>query len=392
MTSPRPAARAPRTHRDGVQRVFLHIGAPKTGSTYLQQALWRNRAALAEGGVCYPLDSEHAHFAAALDVSRRPWGGSWNPEWDGAWDRVCGNIRTSTGNLAVFSDELFGLASPAQAAAAVRSLRPAEVHLVFTARDLARQISADWQEQIKHRHTVPFRRFVDDLVRCGIDAPEPFGELFWGLHDPVYVLDKWCDAVPPERIHLITGPRSTAPRELLWRRFATTVGIDPDAYDVEVDLDNRTMGLVEAEFFRRFNLATREQMSRHHGPVLNRVLGQAILSRRPGSQPIRLPAEHAEWARQRSALMRDELIARGFDIVGDTDELIPQQDDAVPQEDPEKFPPSAINAVAYDAVAGLVDQVVSLRGRARNLAAWIEDRERGAVDRLDKMHRGDEPR
>jgi len=392
VTSQRLTARARQTHRDGVRQVFLHIGAPKTGSTYLQEILWRNRAALADDGVCYPLDLAHAHFAAALDVSRRPWGGSWNPEWDGAWDRVCGNIRASTGNLAVFSSELFGLASPSQAAAAVRTLRPAEVHLVYTARDLARQMSADWQEQIKHRHTVPFRRFVDDLVRCGFDAPEPFGELFWGLHDPVYVLDRWRDAVPPEHIHLITGPRPTAPRGLLWRRFATTVGIDPDAYDATVDLDNRTMGLVETEFFRRFNLATRDQMSRPHGPVLNRVLGQAILSRRAGSQRIRLPAEHAEWARQRSALMRDGLIARGFDIVGDPDELIPEHDDAVPQEDPEGLPPSAINAVAYDAVAGLVDQVLSLRGRARNLAAWIEERERGAVDRIDEMHRGDEPR
>ena len=66
----------------------------------------------------------------------------------------------------------------------------AEVHLVFTARDIARQLVSDWQEHIKHKHVVTLERFVDDLVELGIDAPRPFGQMFWGLHDPARVLGR----------------------------------------------------------------------------------------------------------------------------------------------------------------------------------------------------------
>ena len=42
-------------------RVYLHIGAPKTGTTYLQEVLFTNRARLAEHGVLYPGESRTAH-------------------------------------------------------------------------------------------------------------------------------------------------------------------------------------------------------------------------------------------------------------------------------------------------------------------------------------------
>ena len=35
----------------GSPRVFLHIGEPKTGTTFLQQVMWRNRSELAARGV-----------------------------------------------------------------------------------------------------------------------------------------------------------------------------------------------------------------------------------------------------------------------------------------------------------------------------------------------------
>ena len=40
-------------------RVFLHIGEPKTGTTFLQQVMWSNRAELAAQGVVLP--GHHGH-------------------------------------------------------------------------------------------------------------------------------------------------------------------------------------------------------------------------------------------------------------------------------------------------------------------------------------------
>lgn len=370
---------------DGTRKqVFLHVGAPKTGSTYLQDLLWSNRQRLAEQGVCYPVPTASAHLAATMDLCERAWGGRWNQEWYGAWDDLAATVRAWPGRGAVFSHELMGLASPVQAARAVESVQPADVHLVFTARDFARQLPSDWQEQVKHRHTVTLTRFVDDLVRLGQDAPAPFGELFWGLHDGAHVLAKWADVVPAERIHVLTLPPSGTAQDVLWKRFAGLLGIDPDAFDTDMRRTNSSMGVVETEFLRRFNGATRGQLTYEHGPIVNRTLGQEILAARVGAEPIRLPPEHFDWAVRRSRVMADELRARGYDVVGDLAELVPSPpaDDASPVV-PEKLAPAAVNAVAFDAVAGLVDEILALRGRTRVLAERLEAFEPGALSELD---------
>ena len=55
------------------RRVYLHIGAPKTGTTYVQDRLSRNSRMLAQHGVHFPgrapLTSPGMfHFRAALDL------------------------------------------------------------------------------------------------------------------------------------------------------------------------------------------------------------------------------------------------------------------------------------------------------------------------------------
>jgi hypothetical protein len=52
----------------GTQRVFLHVGSPKTGTTYLQGVLWRNREALRRQGLLLPLDSVGDHYAGSFEV------------------------------------------------------------------------------------------------------------------------------------------------------------------------------------------------------------------------------------------------------------------------------------------------------------------------------------
>ena len=60
--------------------VHLHIGAPKTGTTYLQDRLMLNSAQLARHGVVIPsqnrfVDTDVFHFRAALDLLDQDWGG-----------------------------------------------------------------------------------------------------------------------------------------------------------------------------------------------------------------------------------------------------------------------------------------------------------------------------
>jgi hypothetical protein len=68
-------------------RAFLHIGAPKTGTTYLQSVMRRNRKALAAAGVLYP-GKRNAHFLASMDLRDSGFAGYRDPAARGAWQSV----------------------------------------------------------------------------------------------------------------------------------------------------------------------------------------------------------------------------------------------------------------------------------------------------------------
>lgn len=349
--------------------VFVHVGAPKTGTTYLQNVLWKNRDELSADGLCYPLQSPMEHLAAALDLRQMPWAGKHNPAREGAWERVAARVRAWTGPVAVISNELLGGVTDKQARQAVESLQPAEVHVVFTARDLARQLPSDWQEHLKHRHTVTFEKFVDDLIERGIDAPRPFGEMFWGLHDAVRVLGNWSAALPPERIHLVTVPHPGAPKGLLWQRFATLLGVDPARYDTEITGSNTSIGQAEAEFLRRLNLVLgKQRLGERYDPLVRVGLAEGILARRPDQRRIMLGQDRHEWVRRRSEEIIQGVRAGGYDVIGDLDELLPGAlETAQPHQRPGDTAVQELFDVAVDAVAGVLERPAPPRGRERAL-------------------------
>ena len=102
------------------RRVLLHVGAPKTGTSFVQDILFTNRDALRERGILYPADRHDAHFLAALDLMELPWGGLEH-EAVGAWDRLAAEVRDWPGT-AIISHEILGTASRVQVARALESL------------------------------------------------------------------------------------------------------------------------------------------------------------------------------------------------------------------------------------------------------------------------------
>jgi hypothetical protein len=251
--------------------------------------------------------------------------------------------------------------------------QPAEVHVVVTARDLARQLPSDWQEQVKHSHTVTLDRFVDDLVTLGLDAPRPFGELFWGLHDVAHVLRHWSK-LPPERVHVITIPQAGHSVDTLWRRFAGLIGVLNNRYEPVDVRTNHAMGAVEAEFLRRFNIVSRDLLTSDQGPTVNMILGQRILGGRSERGPIRLPERHYSWVAARSEQMANELAGGGYDVIGDLRELLVAEPGPIDVDTRlDSLPPGALMQTAFFAVAGLVRELQGLRAYSRRLTELLSE-------------------
>ena len=103
------------------------------------------------------------HFRAALDLLEQDWGGAPGHA-NGAWDAMVKRVNRADGNV-VISHEILAGAKPDKIAQAMNDLAGNEVHVVYSARDLGRQLPAAWQESIKQGRKWPFKRFLTKVER-----------------------------------------------------------------------------------------------------------------------------------------------------------------------------------------------------------------------------------
>src|SRR4051794_33416903 len=110
----------PASQPSGPRRVLVHVGAPKTGTSFVQDVLWLNRESLAMQGILYPADRFDEHFLAALDLMELPWGGL-ERQAVGAWDRLAARVRDWQGTPVV-SPEVLATAPQQQGRRGPRSV------------------------------------------------------------------------------------------------------------------------------------------------------------------------------------------------------------------------------------------------------------------------------
>ncbi|MCQ0016230.1 hypothetical protein [Actinomadura madurae] len=131
MASPPPGSAA----RSARPAIFLHVGAAKSGTTFLQNVLWHNRERLREHGVLYPGGDPAAHVRAAFDLRRTFFREASDPATRGAWRELV-DEAAAWGGTVIVSQELFAPARPKWVRQAMDDLDFADVHVVFTVRDL----------------------------------------------------------------------------------------------------------------------------------------------------------------------------------------------------------------------------------------------------------------
>src|SRR5690606_27597943 len=97
----------------GRQRLFLHVGLPKSGTSHLQRLLAENRPALREAGFVYPFVRREGMFHAAVELRGQEslWGLPHDLV-DGTWDQLLGRVRSLPDCTGVISHEILAGASP----------------------------------------------------------------------------------------------------------------------------------------------------------------------------------------------------------------------------------------------------------------------------------------
>lgn len=345
--------------------VYLHIGSPKSGTTFVQQAMWHNRSALAEHGVLLPTGGHRTQQPAVWDlreIPRHPADPA--PSREGAWQRLVAEATAPGHRIAVVSEESLCSLGPPGIERALESLAPAEVRVVYSMRDLAGLLPSAWQEFVKHRSTLGFDGWLREVIDGGPKTGA--GGWFWRVHDAARVLERWSRGIPKDRVYVVTLPRPGAPRDLLWRRFAGVLGIDPDLADLSGAFPNQSLGYAESELLRRVNAKVDPELPRFvYGRVLKEVLAHQVLAGRGRGTRLTVPAERRGWVQDRQKAMSEALREGGYQIVGDLDELLPAQEPAptVPDAPAE----AELLDAATDGLVGLADEIARLQAELRDL-------------------------
>lgn len=298
-------------------RVFLHVGAPKSGTTYLQDVLATNRDHLETQGVLVGgrrrLDLVHAGMVVREDPRLE----DLPPRASGAWDRLVAEIEGWSGHTAVVSYELLAGATREQAARAIASLGEREVHVVITARDLARSVPSAWQERLKFGLTVPLEEWVPPPARA------VRSEWGWRTLDPAGVAARWGATLPPQRVHLVPVPRS-GPHAELWRRFAEACALEGLAVTLPDTRSNHTLGAAAAEVLRRVNEHVEAPVTggRESALWLRDTLAEGVLVTLD-DEPITLTDAQLAEAEKLWVEVEPALGEAGYAVHGSLDEIAP---------------------------------------------------------------------
>jgi hypothetical protein len=339
------------------RRVYLHIGLPKTGTTYLQDVLWGNKEVLAQRGVLLPGRHRRRHLLASLDVREDPKLARRSGDVAHPWQDLVDEVLAWQGPAAVISHEFFGAASEEQVRRARDSFPDHELHVIVTARDMVSLGLSRWQEWVKNGSTGT----VDDYPST--DDYDPHDEWGWGAFDLASILTRWGAEVAHERIHVLPVPVGRAEPHELWERFAGVIGVDPSGLQAPEEPANRSLGLVELELLRRVNArldgftsaGDRGRWIRSY-LATDRVLPLSDERFRAGAEKV---AELSERGRDAVAQLRDQ----GYAVVGDLGALEPREPG--PERHPTEVADAELLDAACQAVAHLMTEVRSLT-RERN--------------------------
>jgi len=353
-------------------RVFLHIGLPKTGTTYLQQVLWKNKDELGRQGVLLPGFGPRQHLWASAVVREEKNIRQRHADAPHAWAALTRESVAWPGPV-VISHEFLAAASAEQAKDAVNSFGAAEVHLILTARDTLSLVTARWQEFVKNGATTP----IDSYPAS--DVTDPQNAWDWGTMDLADVLRRWGTAVPADRVHIVTLPKPSEPHQTLWLRFAALLQVDPSKFDAANSAANESLGVVEVELLRRVNRNLQGfDKPLDRGLWIRGYLAQNKLAS-GGREKFWPSPERVQQLRERGDAAAAFVEQSGFQVYGDLADL------RTPTELPTRRHPDAVSDteildVASATIASMLADVRDLRRERRalreELAAEVAERKR----------------
>jgi hypothetical protein len=326
------------------QRVIVHIGLMKSGTTFIQGRLGANRARLAAQGVLFPGPSWRRHVNAVQDLMGHP------GHTPGSWDSLTEEVNAHPGT-AIISMEYLAMARQRGIGLLESSFGDAELRIVVGVRDLGRGVPAMWQEAVKNRSTRTFAEYVESIRTRG-----ETGQRFWRQQHAARIAGRWAEQVGQHQVYVVTVPPPGGPGGLLWDRFCEVAGIAPESSWDEARRTNESLGVASTLIIRRLNLMTEDLPVKGHKRRV-KALGKHLMpAHRAEEEAIGFVVP--DWLRDEAEAIRAQITAGGVHVVGDLDDLTPLD---VPGADPAAVDADAQLDAALAALEATLRQTTRVR-------------------------------
>ncbi|GAW51159.1 MULTISPECIES: hypothetical protein [unclassified Nocardioides] len=304
--------------------IYVHVGMPKTGTSYLQSVYHNSAEQLSLEGLALAPPTRREAFWLSLAIRD-----GLHPERDPAaalhvLERFAEQVKDAEAERLLVSDELLGAASPVQIERLLEACRPREVHLVLTVRSLARLLPSTWQQRIQQGSEAPA---LDDFLDAVVDRQGRIGARWWDERGVQNVIERWSQYVPLDRVHVVTVPSGPSSEELL-QRYSTVLGVNPARLSTGAPRENASLGYAEAELLRLVrDRIPRGLLNRHeYVPVGKRWLAQRHLAPL-GGPPPRMPLRLRTWCEAEAQSTIDYVRHHSLEVVGDLEDLRPLPED-----------------------------------------------------------------
>ncbi len=343
------------------ERLLLHIGTQKSGTTYLQRVLARLSGELKREGVLYPTRLQgrreiYNHEAAAyglLGTGSFPWVSAARAEGQvSAWERLRRKVQEWDGT-AIVSGEALSVIDAAAARRLVDSLGVPNTHVVITARDLGRVLPSSWQQHIRNGRSTSFTSYLQQQAeRRGEGSARELTErwdsdpeqTFWRAYAIGGLVQRWSPLA--RTVSVVTVPRRGAAPDELWHRFRRALDVGPALPETPPVIDDlaANVGLTEPEVLVLAALNRHVDSTKADSPDMRalrgRIVREAFATRDDRGAPVRIPAA---WLPRVTGWAADDLAVLQSTpalLVGSESDLVVQ---------PESGPPA--DAVRADEVA-----------------------------------------
>ncbi len=318
-----------------VDRVVLHIGTMKSGTTYLQRVL--DSGVLENVGAFYAGGSFRAQSRAIDGLPLLTKSGRGR-----AWRELAERVVKRDG-VGVYSHEFLSFASKERVDQVVEPFAGTPVEVLLTVRDQRSALPAQWQSFVRNKGTDSWEAYLRGIqsVRKGTRSRKGSGPTrprpafnFRRTQDVPGMVRRWAGHPGVSSVSVVVVPPPGSPPQLLWERFCEAAGmeaVEPPNADTRL---NESLGYASCELLRQLNGSlvglNRLTYERARRPVV-----QALLPLRDSEQRPVLDQAGGETARKLNRKILRVASRDGVRLVGSPEEL-PVDD---PATEPESVPP-----------------------------------------------------